>query len=73
MTLARNLRVSRKTVRGIQPIWMLGSWTGELERGLRPPGRSRTGPRYRLPGQAPTWHSGWAMLHSGSMLDIESV
>ena len=34
MTLARNLRVSRKTMRGIQPIWMLGSWTGELERRL---------------------------------------
>ena len=30
-TLAWDLRVSKKTVRKIQPIWMLGSWTGELE------------------------------------------
>ena len=38
MTLARNLRVSKKTMRGIQPIWMLGSWTGELERRLEATG-----------------------------------
>ena len=38
MTLARNLRISKKTVRKIQPIWMLGSWTGELERRLEATG-----------------------------------
>ena len=38
MTLARNLRVSKKTVRRIQPIWRLGSWMGELERRLEATG-----------------------------------
>ena len=35
---SNNLRISKKTVRRIQPIWMLGSCTGELERRLEATG-----------------------------------